>query len=774
MRMHAAVAWVSMAFTLAASAADVQTLSDGVAFKVGSQRVELRVASPHAFRLHVFPVGAPAAKPSIFLSPNPPPPAAFTITREGVIIGIRTNFGELKVDSSGARWSFSAISLLHGRGQEEERIGPGEGGRMDIERANAVSRALVDWCPWKLASPSSGLTGVSTLSWLPATSPKTPPLYYGSGSAPHLGELIETESPSTMGNGQSSLPQYWSEEGYGALVISASDDHPASWRSDAAGHVDWAVPGSSIDLYLAPAASLQDWLRDQAELTGFAPVPPRWAFGYLQSRWGWKDKAYIDETLAHFHQDQLPVDAFIFDFEWYTKFPDYQVPAEGKPDFVDFAWNATLFPDPVTQLANFTQQGLHMVGIRKPRVGNSANVALARKNGWILPSDSKDGPQQRNLDFTQPAVRAWYEDNLRKFDDAGVAGFWNDEGELRYSEYSYWNLAEHELLRKAKPGMRFWSINRSFAPGLQRFGAATWSGDISSDWPTLARTPGELLAYGLSGMPYSACDIGGFGGTPSPELMVRWMQAGVFFPVMRSHSEISQTPRFPWLYGPEAENAIRQALELRYRLIPYYYSLAEVNFRTAAPLMRPLAMEFPNDDKIPNETDEWLMGPGLMVAPILQPGGSRSIYLPQDRWYAMGTNHATQGPQTLQVTSKLDEIPVYVRAGTLLPLGPVLQNTEQKSNLPLELQVYPGRSSTFDFVEDDGATLAYAKGSLRVTRFRWDDSTKTLSWATTGRYDGPNRFHAMKAVLFAPQGPTEMSADLNGKGAITFPARSFD
>ena len=721
------------------------TLKDGVAFSLGGNQVELRVATPHAFRLHVFSPAKPAAAPSIFLSGNTPLPTAFSVTHDGTIIGIKTEFGELRVDSSNQTWS--------------------------LRDGNGVT--LSDWASLKLNPVVNEKDNNTTFTFDVGRSSAMPhPLYYGSGNKPKLGALTQTEAASRTGNGSTALPQYWSTAGYGALLVTMDDNKPAAWKANDAGGVNWTVSGSDADLYLAPAANLYDWLRDDAELTGFAPVPPRWSLGYMQSRWGWKDKAYIDDTLSQFHKDQLPVDAFIFDFEWYTKTPDYKVKAPGDPTFVDFDWNPTLLPDPAKQIADWSQQGLHIVGIRKPRIGNSDNLVLARSKGWILPSNPDDPNgadiKSRDLDYANPAVQAWWEENNRKFVEAGMAGFWNDEGETTFTEYSYWNLAEVALFKQVDPNARFWSLNRSFAPGVQRFGAAAWTGDIHAKWEILAKTTGELLSYGLSGMPYTTCDIGGFFDNPTPEMLTRWMQAGVFFPIQRSHSESRVTPRFPWLYGPDAEAAIQKALDLRYQLIPYYYSLAFENNRTAAPLMRPLVMEFPSDEKVSGMTDEWLMGKGLLAAPILNEGGARDVYLPDDKWFAFGTNQMTQGPQTVHVTSKLDEIPVYVRAGTLLPLGPVLQNTGQASTEPLELQIYPGKDGTFDFVEDDGKTLGYQKGAARFTAFSWNDQTKTLSWKISGNYDGANRFHQMKAVLFAPQGPVTNESTLNQDGSIVF------
>jgi alpha-glucosidase len=712
------------------------SLADGFALTIGNTHAEMRVASPHSFRLRFFSGDDNVAKPTIFLSGAKQPPTSFTITHEGSVVGLKTSFGELRIDADKKTWS-----LLDGSGA-----------------------VLADWAPIGGGTPFLISTGPS------AATPK--PLFYGSGDLPNLGSLTQTVGPSQQQNGSSGLPQYWSNAGYGALMIGANQNEPASWKANAAGGVDWTVPGPTADLYLAPAATLDDWLLADAELTGFAPVPPRWSLGYLQSRWGWKDKAYIDDTLAHFRKDRLPVDAFIFDFEWYTTSPDYGVPADGNPTFADFDWNPLLLPQPAAQIDAFGKQGLHIIGIRKPRLGNTANLAMARSKGWILPENPNDpngeGIRKRDFDFSNPEARKWWEKNNRKFLLAGMAGFWDDEGETNYTEYSYWNLAENELLEKVKPGARFWSINRALAPGLQRFGAETWSGDIDSSWKTLARTPGELLAYGLSGMPYAACDIGGFTGTPSPEMLARWMEAGVFFPIMRSHSSIDQPPHFPWLYGKDAEDAIRKALDLRYRLLPYYYSLAHANNRTARLLMRPLVMEFPHDPHVSNEADEWLMGSGLLAAPVLQPGGTRSIYLPTDTWFAFGSNQITQGPQTLNVIAKLDEIPLYVRAGTLMPLGPVVQDTEEISSAPLEMQIYPGRDASFDLVEDDGITRAYRKGIARVTHFSWDEKAKTLSWKVEGGYTGPGIFREIKAVLFSPRAQTKPPVALNDGGSVSF------
>ncbi len=732
------------AATLAADAVPTP-LPDGLALTVGEEHVELRVAATHAFRLHVDTRPAATSSPSVCLDEPPHPATAFRVIHEAAAVGIETAFGTLLVDPERKMWSLR----------------------------DAAGEVLADWSPLGGQAPGTAARP-AMFQWSIAPRSAVPhPLFYGSGSLPRAGKITQQEDTAKTDNGGAALPQYWSSAGYGVLVLGPDDNAPGAWKADAAsGRVDWQIPGTGMDLYLFPAPDLYAWLRADAELTGFAPVPPRWSFGYMQSRWGWTDKTYLDDTLTRFRQDQLPVDTFIVDFEWYTNTPDYEVKPEGQTAFADFDWNPKLFPDPQAQIAGFARQGLHLVGIRKPRLGNSENLRLAREKGWILPRNPDDpngeGIRSRNLDFSRPDVRAWWGSNNRKFLEDGMAGFWNDEGETVFDEYSFWNLAEVTLQRQVRPDGRFWSLNRSFIPGMQRFGAAVWTGDVESQWNILARTPGELLSIGLSGMPYSACDIGGYSGEPSPEMLTRWMQAGVFFPVMRAHSSHHNTPRFPWLYGPEAEVAIRKALDLRYQLIPYYYSVSHANHATAAPLMRPLVMEFPADEKAAALTDEWLMGRGLLAAPVLNQGGARSVYLPEGRWFEFGSTHAVQGPQTVQVSAKLEEIPVYVRDGTLLPLGPVVQSTGQVTDAPLELQVYGGRDATFDFVEDDGETVSYQRGNVRTTAFSWNEQTRTLSWKITGPYAGERVFRAMKVVFFSTQGERiEADARLGEDGSVT-------
>ena len=582
---------------------------------------------------------------------------------------------------------------------------------------------------------------------------------YGGGNGAVA--LRHFEGTSAVGNGRAVVPYLWCPDGYAMLAVTADDAQPAHWRSDPARAVlTWTFPGPVAHLYLRPAADLKASCRVLRDLTGRAPVPPRWTLGYLQSRWGWKDRADIESTLREFQRRRMPVDAFILDFEWYTANPDYEVPPSGLARYPDFGLNPRLFPDPARQLADYHAQGLKIVAIRKPRVGDRATLAEFRQRGWMLGPDGARGLRTpaseagrkwgvREIDFHRAEVRAWYVEKLRPLLELGLAAWWNDEGESSFVLYHFWNLAERELAHAVRPGRRFWSLNRAFSPGLQRLGATAWTGDAYATWDALAATPVHLLNWGLAGMLYGGCDSGGFRGEATPELFVRWIQAAVLFPMMRAHTAYEWTPRLPWRFGRAAEAALRGALELRYRLIPYLYSLAHESHASGLPLMRPLLMEFPEDPLVRELADEWLVGSRVLAAPLLNPGGQRTLYLPAGEWYRLGTGQREPGGRVISVTARLDEIPIYVRAGTILPLGPVVPHTAALPGGPLEVQVYGGADARFTLVEDEGETTDYEQGRVRRTTFTWNERRAELGVKVAGDYDGPSVFRAFRVKVFA-------------------------
>jgi alpha-glucosidase len=327
-----------------------KTTSYGITIQTGDATLELAPATSAALRLSVSYTGAPAPASSVFLAPgaNADRVAWKTTVQPGGFVGIKTAAGSLLVNPATGKWMLEDPS-------GKVLIPPATLGKLD--HGNVVLN--VGW-------------------------PKNESAFvYGCGNG--VASLEQTNAATRVGNGVAVVPYYWSPAGYAVLAVAADDNQPARWQSPAGQDCgSWSFPGATADLYLMPAADLHAAASAYQRLSGAAPVPPRWAFGYLQSRWGWQDKAYINDTLKHFLDLHLPVDAFIFDFEWYTKHPDYGVPPAGEDHYSDFGWNAKLFPDPAGQITALKQAGVHFVGIRKPRLGNKDALAAMHSKGWAL------------------------------------------------------------------------------------------------------------------------------------------------------------------------------------------------------------------------------------------------------------------------------------------------------------------------------------------------------------------------------------------------------
>jgi len=455
--------------------------------------------------------------------------------------------------------------------------------------------------------------------------------FYGGGNAGLglSGSLVQTSGTSAVGNGYTRIPFLWSTGGYGLFI--ANDQAGVSWR-DTKGVLRWAVPAGFIDLYLIAAPTPYGLLDAYTRLTGRPAMPPDWALGYLQSRWGYANAADVRDKWYRFRRLRIPVSAFIYDYDWFTD---------------DWHFNLKTFPDPAHDLAQMHALGLHFVGICKPRV-HGPRLDYARHRGWVLVG--------ADLRFDLPECRAWWWSQHVPLVRAGVDGWWNDEAENAYDQFFYMNLAEWDGWHRAtrKP---FWSLSRAFAPGQQRFGAC-WTGDIPSTWQALQNQPGTLLEWGMCGMPFCGQDIGGFSGTPTPELYVRWMEEGALVPIMRAHG-IKGSPRWPWAFGPPTLRAVRAAISLRERLRPYLTSCMVEAARTGAPVMRPLFFEFPHDPNTYNLQNEWMLGQALLAAPVMQPEGRSVVYLPRGVWYDFHTHQKFRGPQVLRRTVPLDAIPLF-------------------------------------------------------------------------------------------------------------------
>eukprot|EP00930_Biecheleria_cincta_P034673 TRINITY_DN23932_c0_g1_i1.p1 TRINITY_DN23932_c0_g1~~TRINITY_DN23932_c0_g1_i1.p1 ORF type:complete len:793 (+),score=130.54 TRINITY_DN23932_c0_g1_i1:29-2407(+) len=614
---------------------------------------------------------------------------------------------------------------------------------------------------------------------------------YGVGAhswAPQYFSLTDKYGALAVGSHDwSNLSEYWTSKA-GSAPQPDFAKYPANWTATDDG-VLWTVLGNAVDLYLMPAGDTYAYMKAHADLTGKPRVPPRYAFGFFAGRWGWTSKNYIDTTLKRFRDGSYPADAFISDFFFFTEFNDYAVPLEGNASYKDFGWNKHSFPEPRKQLAAYEGMGFKFGGIRKPRFGNPEYLDKLRKEGWLLPAGLFNvNGQGRNMNYSTQESKDWYQAQNQHYLDDGVSFWWNDEGEVYYFQFHDWNLAQEQGFKKLGDGnKRFFTLNRVYTPGMQSMGVGVWTGDISVSWESLSQQPGYMLNYNLAGNVYLGCDSGGFvGGNTSGELLSRWYWSSAFFTIMRVHSsfEVSEhgdagmpvTPHFPFMYEEPYASAMRAALEIRYQLIPMMYSLGHVAWLEGAPITRPLFMEFPEDEKVMAIEDQWLVGTGLMTAPVLAEGGKRSVYFPrlpsEQTWYVFNTTSTAATPGTdKEFSVPIKETLLFARSGTVVPLGPVVQHTGQLPGLDgtLTVQVYAGSDGRFVLFEDDGESKNYESGMVRETVFTWDDSTAALSWKVSGSLKDASMFSKVKVVLFSKSGRKEASPkNLGSDGSISF------
>eukprot|EP00299_Pterocystis_sp_00344_P019732 c9762_g1_i1.p1 GENE.c9762_g1_i1~~c9762_g1_i1.p1 ORF type:complete len:894 (-),score=194.25 c9762_g1_i1:20-2701(-) len=607
--------------------------------------------------------------------------------------------------------------------------------------------------------------------------------FYGPGcGSDDANKLAKTASNPLVSNTIFYTPHYYSTDGYAALGVSALDfdpnqilAYPANWDANSANQVVWSIQGDHADMYLTPAKDQATGLSNYWDITGRPAIPPRYAFGFLACRWGWTDVNYIANMLSQFRSGNFPIDAWISDFEWYTPQPDYTVPDQGLDSFVDFGYNAVTFPDPVNNLKTY-HDTYHMRfgGIRKPRLGNKQTLVDVTAKGWTVNADHSGGAPggPRNLNYSIPELRTWYSDNHAHFLEEGVDFWWNDEGETFYFAFHWWNMAQLEGLSKFDAKKRFFTINRSYTPGMQRIAATQWTGDIIKSWQSMQQQPGYVINWGLAGTPYVTCDTGGFrDGDETPLLLSRWYQVAAFMPIMRVHSNLDDTPHFPFLFGDEAAVSMRNTLNLRYQFIPYHYSLAHSAYRpNGRPIFRPMLMEFPNDASVAEMTSQWMDGDSVLVCPVMNENNSTSCYLPAGNWFEFASTTTHNGGQTLNLQQvSLNTIPLYVKAGSIVPLAPVVQYSDLLPGGNLQVQVYTGADATFVLVEDDGETLGYQNAVSRDVVFAWFDSKRTLYWQVNGSFQDSHSFTSFQVLLYSPGKSTSSAVlDLSRSGSVYF------
>ncbi len=504
----------------------------------------------------------------------------------------------------------------------------------------------------------------------------------------------------------------------------------------------FGADGGELDYYFFYGPHPKKVVEQYTALTGRTPLPPRFALGYQQSRYSYFPEARVRAIANEFRARKIPADVLYLDIDYEDGYRSFTVDRQRFPNFEGM-------------IHDLGQQGFKVVTIvdlhlkREPGY-QPYDEAVAGdhlvKNpdgseyvGKVWPGDSVFP------DFTRSATRAWFGGLYTDFVRMGVRGIWNDMNEpsvFRYPDRTMpletvhrveeritdhrevHNLvgmqnvrATYEGLLRLRPDLRPLVLTRAGFAGTQRY-AATWTGDNQSTWSHLRLSVPTLLSLGISGYAFVGDDIGGFDGSPAPELFTRWIELGAFNPFYRNHTSTGTLDQEPWVHGPEHEAIRRRYIETRYRLLPYIYTSMEETSRTGVPLMRPMFMEFADQPDLATEDREFMFGADLLVAPkVVETLDPYEVNLPRGAWFDFWTGERIEGGKRLQVNPPLDTLPVYARAGAIIPEQPLVQNTDEKPQGPLTLRVYPGPDCRGSLYLDDGNTFAYQRGESSRTSF---------------------------------------------------------
>lgn len=603
--------------------------------------------------------------------------------------------------------------------------------------------------------------------------------YYGLGEnqegfLDHRGHTVDCWNNYTAPAGPTTcVPLLVTNKGYGVLWDNPSKTTFAGGFNE---QTQWeSQVGDRVSFFVIAGRTADEIYAGYRLLTGPTPLLPKAAYGYIQCKQRYRSQAELMGVAKGYRERHLPADVLVVDWFYYTNM--------GQMDF-----NRKLWPDPAGMNKELHTMGFDtMISVWPRFVPEDRYYALLKKNGWFIhlsdgtPIDGQ--PYDRagsDIDTTNPAAAAWYwktiKDNILS---KGFDSLWADETEPDLPPNgSYLHIgpgteffnvypllhtkALYDGFRKDEPQERALILSRDAFTGIQRNGAIVWSSDIYPTWDTLRRQIPTGLDFAASGVTYWSNDTGGWQYLPAvhhpahpplldpsdardnvggyddyPELYTRWFEYATFLPIFRTHG--SRRYNEVWSYGKEAEPILEKYLRLRYSLMPYIYSLGYDTWRTGAPFLRALPLDFPDDAKVANLTDEYMFGPAFLVAPVVEQGAtSRKVYLPKGAdWYNYWTNERVKGGQTVTVAAPIDRIPLFVRAGSIVPMGAAVESTHEKQAIAT-VRVYPGADGHFTLFSDDGTTYAYEKGAGSITHLQWNDATGKLTQTGAAAWAGPD------------------------------------
>lgn len=507
-------------------------------------------------------------------------------------------------------------------------------------------------------------------------------------------------------------------------------------------NVVFQADGGEMNYYFIYGPQMKKVVSRFTELTGRMPMPPKWALGHQQSRYSYGNEQQIKDVVNRYSEEKIPLDVIHFDIHY-------------MDGYRDFTWNKDRFPDPKGLMAWLAERGIKPVTIIDPGVkyepggnykvfnqGTERNYFLKKSNGdtyvgKVWPGDSVF------VDYTLPEAAKWWGDQHKPLLDVGVLGIWNDMNEpadFESRDGEKWkdvvnfdngenskhdkmrNLfalleckATYEGLTRLRPDQRPYIITRSGYAGIQRY-ATMWTGDSPSTWEALGLSIPMFQTLGLCGQPFVGSDCGGYQGRCNGELLTRWYQIGFLSPFFRNHHAVDFYDQEPWRFGKRYADIIRKYVQLRYKLMPYLYTVLAEAHSTGIPWIRPLILEYQDDYNVLNIDDEFLVGENLLVAPVVSAAvTARDVYLPAGEWYEYATGKKHAGQKWVSVQAPLETVPMFIKAGTIVPTGPAVDHIGPGTTSTVCYDVYPDRegNASGKLYDDDGTTQAYLKGDFK-------------------------------------------------------------
>ena len=596
-----------------------------------------------------------------------------------------------------------------------------------------------------------------------------------------------------------SVPFIISSKGYGIFFDNPSRGYLDIGKTDR-NVLAYAASSGELTFYLIPGNNIDNVLRKYQALTGTQPIPARWVFGNLMSRFGYRSEAQLMNIVGKMKEEKIPVDAVILDLFW---FGDSIKGSLGNLDWV----NKKAWPNPGKMIAGLQQQGIKTILITEPYVLNTTpNYEISKKFHAV---DSAGKPFVLTnfyfgngglLDLFRKDAQEWFWNKYKPQIAKGVAGWWGDLGEpethpsamyhnlkdlgfkrlFRADEVHnifghFWDKMLFDKYAKEYPDVRLFNLNRSGYAGSARYGVFPWSGDVGRNWGGLQAQLPVMLGMSMSGVPYIHADAGGFAlGEGDPELYVRWIQFAVFTPVLRPHGtalgeldpDVKNIPSEAALYDDPYKSIARSSIQLRYKLLPYNYTLAYQQEKFGQPLVRPLFYLDNGDSNLYKAEDQFMWGENLLVCPVLQKGlHQRKLYLPKGNWYQLFTDKKEEGYQWITENVDLENIPVFVKEGSFLPMfisESAIQNTGDYTGKNITVKYYPSaKLSKYILFDDDGKTRnSLAKGKYDLLSFEGKETGRSIH-IKIAEVKHPGTPRKIKLVL--PAGYGIQSAKINNK-----------